>query len=356
MKKQTIILMILVLLTSCLFENKKNGKEFFVFEPDIRLFTSYAFMNAAGYNHDWNDTMHPIRIEIRHYLDSVLTAEYKNEIHDYYQKLGGGNFYRYGTYALNSKFPPDFGLICDTCTNNYLDKLVDYDLLLRDFYVKGNIEELWTKYKGKLHEINLQYKPFAVLALKQITSYCRVDSNYYRNMVKGNFYYQQIPLMSHFTAFFHETGNDYWVVSGPSGGNPGPSAFYHESLHKIINPIVENNSNINSRIHSLVKLSQEKLKGDYYSDTALLCESFVRTIDKILSSRYYKKTKDELYRMIEDEYKLGHILSFYLLENLPDYELSDKTLKEYYPELIANIDLEYEKTRWVNYWAKHEEE
>lgn len=355
MKKQTIIFMFLVILTSCSSEIKKNEKEFFVFKPDIRLFASYAFMNAAGFDHDWNDSMHPIRVEVRNYLDSILTDDYKKEINDYYKKLGGGNFYGYGAYALNSKYPPDFGLICDTSTNEYLEKFVGFDSILTDFYVKGNIEELWNKYEGKLYEINLKYKPYAEQALKQITDYCRVDSNYYRNSAKGNFHYQQIPLMSYYTAFFHETGNDYWVISGPSGGKPGPGAFYHESLHKIINPIVESNSNINSRIHSLVELSQEKLQGDYYSDTSLLCESFVRTIDKILSSRYYKKTKDELYRMIEDEYKLGHILSFYLLENLPGYELSDKTLKEYYPELIANIDLEYEKNRWINYWKEHEE-
>ena len=60
--------------------------------------------------------------------------------------------------------------------------------------------------------------------------------------------------------------------------------------------------------------------------------------------------------MIENEYKLGHILSFYLLENLMDYETSDKKLKEYYPELIANIDLEYEKNRWINFWKEHEDE
>jgi len=160
--------------------------------------------------------------------------------------------------------------------------------------------------------------------------------------------------MSYYTAFFHETGSDYWIIRGPSGGKPGPGAFYHEALHKIINPIVESNSNINTKINSLVELSQERLRGNYYGDTAILCESFVRTIDKILSSRYYNKSKDELYRMVEDEYRLGHILALYLLENLPDYELSDKSLKEYYPELIAHIDIEYEKKRWNNYWEKHE--
>lgn len=350
MIKQIVILFTLLIILSCATDNKTENHEFFVFEPDIRLFTSYAFMNAAGYDHDWNETMHPIRMEIREYLDSILTKEYKIKINNYYQELGGGDFYGYGAYALNSNFPPEFGLICNTCKDEYLDKFVGYDTLLREFYKKAQIKKLWDKYSTKLREINLQYKPFAEIALEQLTEYCRVDSNYYRDIVNGHFYYQEIPLMSYFTAFFHETDNDYWIVSGPSSGEPGPGAFYHESLHRIINPIVESNSELNKKILDLVPLSQQKLQGNYNSDTSILCESFVRTIDKVLSSKYHKSSDDELYKMIENEYKLGHILCFYLMENLSEYENSDKTLEEFYPELISNIDIEFEINRWNNYW------
>jgi len=81
----------------------------------------------------------------------------------------------------------------------------------------------------------------------------------------------------------------------------------------------------------------------------------VRTIDRILHSRYNKLPESDLREIIEDEYRLGHILSFYLLENLPDYEAGNKTLQEYYPELIANINVEYERSRWINYWIKQGE-
>jgi len=310
MKKSIILTMLTFLLFACTNKQNKVEDNFFVFEPDIRLFTSYAFMNAAGYSHDWNATMHPIRTEVRAYLDSILTDDYKKEIGNYYEKLGGGDFYGYGVYAINSKYPPNFGLICDTCKNEDINKFVKYDSLLQDFYEKAHIGELWERYYGKLHEINLQYKPFAEIAIKQITAYCRVDSNYFRNTAKGKFHYQQIPLMSYFTAFFHETGNDYWVISGPMPGEADPSAFYHEPLHKLINPIVESNSLANKKIEILVRLAQERLKGDYNSDTALLCESFVRTIDRILHSRYNKLQESDLREIIEDEYRLGHILSF----------------------------------------------
>ena len=104
----------------------------------------------------------------------------------------------------------------------------------------------------------------------------------------------------------------------------------------------------------MVDLAQEGLQGDYNNVSSTLCESFVRTIDKILYARYNKTSEDELRAAVEDEYRLGHILSFYLLENLPAYEAGSKTLQEYYPELVLNIDVEYEIERWKNYWKSAE--
>ena len=87
---------------------------------------------------------------------------------------------------------------------------------------------------------------------------------------------------------------------------------------------------------------------------SVLCESFVRTIDRILYARYNNLSENELREVVEDEYRLGHILSFYLLENLPAYERGNKTLQEYYPELVLNFDAEHEIERWKNYWKSAE--
>ena len=108
------------------------------------------------------------------------------------------------------------------------------------------------------------------------------------------------------------------------------------------------------KITDLADLAQERLQGNYNGVTSILCESFVRTIDRILYARYNKLSENELREAVEDEYRLGHILSFYLLENLPEYEAGNKTLQEYYPELISNIDVEYEKMRWKSYWKSRE--
>ena len=49
----------------------QDNKELFNFEPDLRIFTAYAFLNACGFNHDWLK-MDTIRVLTRNYLDSIL--------------------------------------------------------------------------------------------------------------------------------------------------------------------------------------------------------------------------------------------------------------------------------------------
>ncbi len=57
-QKAIVVILTVIILISCSGDNKTGNREFFIFEPDIRLFTAFAFMNAAGFDDDWNDTMH----------------------------------------------------------------------------------------------------------------------------------------------------------------------------------------------------------------------------------------------------------------------------------------------------------
>jgi hypothetical protein len=348
MKPQLLLIAALLVLTSC--HQEKMHHSFFDFTADQRLFASYCFMNAAGFDHDWVEEMHPIRMEVRAFLDSVLSEEYLSEIQDYYNERGGGNFYAYGSAALQLGNPPEFSFTGDAWDFEYLEAFSDYNDALRKFYRLAHVEELWGRYRSQLDSINLSYEPFAKHAISQITEYCRVQPNFYANIAR-TIRYQQMPLMSHWTAFFSEVEDEYWIVTGPSTAAPGPGAFYHEALHRIINPIVEQNQDINAKIDSLLPYAQDKLKGDYNSSTLILCESFVRSIDKILSGRYYEFSQDQLKAKIEDEYRLGHIVCLYLLESLPQYESSERTLEEYYPELISALDVDREIERWKRYWA-----
>lgn len=127
------------------------------------------------------------------------------------------------------------------------------------------------------------------------------------------------------TGFYTESESNSWIVYGPAeDGEEGPGAFYHESFHKLINPVVYKNTGINGALKDLLPLAQEKLNGDHNELNELISESFVRAIDCYLTNEYYNKSdKNKLFEIIEDEYRQGHILCFSIMENIPGY-LSSK--------------------------------
>lgn len=325
-----------------------QGHSFYDFEPDERLFTAYALMNAGGYDHDYKP-MHPLRREVRAHLDTVLSQGFKARLRDFYHSHGGGNFLYYGEYALHCGSAPGFRLApgMDTIYVEY----TGLDSLLCEFYDRAGIAALWEKYRDTLRAINDRYAPYGDLALRQITDFCRVSHGYFRDSITGTLHYQIMPLMSHFTGYVTDAGNDCWIVYGPkTDEEEGPGAFYHEALHKVVNPVVYAHPELNRKLAVLLPLAQEALRGSYNDLDELICESLVRTIDRFLTNAWYDGSSAEKLRgRIDDEYRLGHILCFYLMENLPRYVESGRPLSDYYPELVAGIDPVREAQRWREY-------
>ena len=99
MKHKALSLVMVIVLFSCKNNTKGDVKSaiipgeeiaestsaydttMFDFEPDIRLITAMSFANISGYDHE-NTKMTKERIEVRNYLDSVLTNVYKKKISD----------------------------------------------------------------------------------------------------------------------------------------------------------------------------------------------------------------------------------------------------------------------------------
>lgn len=330
---------------------KGQSNTIFDFEPDERLFTVYAFMNAAGYDHDWKKEMHPIRTAVRQHLDTVLSSSYREEIRDYYQTHGGSYFNGYGDYSLNTTSAPQFNIKCDTCQIDVLDHFEGLNKHLKAFYSKANLSLIWKMYQVDLRNINYTYEPHADQAIRQIVNYLKLPPNFYENKV-NKIHWAVCPQMSHFTAYVVEVRGEMWLVKGPSDSPPSPSAFFHEALHPVTTPIIEKHLSPAKKIEELLPLAQEKLKGSYNSLEGLISESLVRALDRGILTNHNTVNKDRLGEIIESEYKLGHILTFYFYESMQHFQKAEMTLEEYYLEMIENLDVAKEKKRWGEYWTK----
>lgn len=329
----------------------------FIFDADERVFTAFAFMNAAGFDGEWRDEgMNPVRIEIREHVKSKLDSTFLKKMKNFHYSRYNGSWCGYADYALLTNGPPDFEISYDSTTTENVKETVaeqkNLSVLLSQFYQSANIKDLWKKYESILNKENNKYRQHSEKALDDITNFCRINKVVFLENIR-NIHFMICPQMSYYTAQQNTVNGDLYIIHGPSEGEPSPAYFYHEALHEIINPLTEKHIEKINTYEELLQISNERRKVGYKDWNSIVNESFVRTIDKILQGKLYKYDDDKILKTIIDEYKLGFVLCLHIYESLNSYVNSNQSIEAYLPEIIAGIDIEKEKNRWNNFWENN---
>lgn len=342
--------MIVAITFICSFARaQQTSDSLFDFTADVRLFTAYAFMNAAGNDGEWRKAgMHPIRIAVRKQLEGRLDSAFVKKIRDFNFSHNGGSWTGYGPYALITSGPPDFRVSFDSVASDEDCLTIEREYaglspLLAEFYKKANIAELWEKYRPLIQAQDDLRKPFAKNALDDIISYCRLDKDFFSRRAK-RVYYQFEPLMSYFTAQTAKVNGDIYIIAGPQESGPDESEFYHEALHHVVNPLVDAlDSNTTARFADLFRLADSTSQNGY----AQFYECFVRTLDKVISGKRFGEPDSVVTASVMREYKLGFVLCPSIYRQLKQYEASRMTFAEYFPKIVAGIDVARERQRWL---------
>lgn len=318
----------------------------FDFEPDIRLFTTMSFANASGYDQE-NTEMTKERLEIRSYLDSVLTPDFK-------EKISGISkneiFASFGHIAFSLSYPPRFGWLPDSLSvTNRPPKSENYLALLNEFYSATNIPDLWKKYEEKFRTENYAYIPYSTKGIEDIVSFCRVNKDYFGNK---QFVFNICPLLPNNSGFTCYSEAKIFIIVSPREAEPGPAAFYHEALHHIVNPIVDKNYDQLTKLGGIEKVGWEvrmQMNGAYLGRGDFFSECMVRTIDYMLRGKYYGWSKEKIKEEIGKQYNLGLTLIPFFYEKLSEYEKTSMTLEEYLPTIIRQVDIGKEEKRWNDF-------
>lgn len=326
---------------------------FFNYKPDIRIFTVLAFANAAGYDPFFPDSISNERKEIRLYLDSILSADFKHKIKAVFKQEKRHRFIIPQIYfALNLSYPPNIKLLHDSLKAKLEAKPIknteQYLKLLNEFYIKADMPKLWAKYSAKLEHNNRKFAPYANKAISNITDYCRIDSNFYsKNFVRFNFYEEQLANKG-WGSIFNSNDTIFYFMNYQANGN---SAFYHESLHLLINPITDRNFSLLKKYEKIVKVGFERRCkfGAYIHLSDLFSESMVATVDLRLREKYDNYSPAKSIAGLDKEYEKGLVLVYYFYEKLKEYEKSVLSLEEYYPSIISGINIEAEKEKWKKF-------
>ena len=339
-----------ILFFICQFvQAQQTNDSLFNYKADVRLFTVYAFMNSAGYNHEWRQAgMHPIRIALRKDLEGILDSTFLKKITDFRSGHDQGSWVAYGTYAFITSGPPEFQLSFDSITSSENCKEIartyaGLSPLLREFYKQTNMAILWEKYRPMIQARNDLRKPFANRALDDIVTYCRIDKDFFSKKA-NQIHYQFAPLLSYFTAQTEEVNGDIYIIAGPQEGEPSESEFYHEALHHVTNPLIESlDRNVYNKFNELFRLADSTSQAGYCQ----FYEGFVRTLDKVISGKHFGDSDSTIAERINNEYKLGFVLCPSIFGQLKQYEASQMTLSEYFPEIVANIDIAAVRQSWL---------
>lgn len=350
------ILVFTLWFASAYAQEQPKDSSFFNFDSDVRLFTAYAFMNAAGNDAEWRKTgMHPIRLAVREELKGRLDSAFQKRIEDF-NNSHGGSWTIYGDYSLITNGPPDFRVGYDSQTTPYgknnEESNVGLAELLAQFYKQANISQLWQKYQPIIQSENDRFRPFAQRALNDIESYCRLQKGFFARNSK-RIHFQFSPLMLYFTAWTMKVNGELWIVAGPQEGEPGASTFYHEALHSVVGPLSERYSHQVNNLSGLLPVAKSRASVGYDSWPELTEECFVRTLDKILQAQLFTSDSARVHQMLEGEYKLGFILCFSIYESLLAYERQQLPFEEYYPAIVRDVDVAKEKKRWEKFWSEH---
>jgi len=310
------------------------------------LFTVMAAINAAGYNADNSSPYNsPLRARLRQEIvaKNPPSLEQLKAFFEAHRKRGAGadtaELSQYISFALSVSGPPDF---------KFRQRNVDVppdvvpikglSPLLADFYREAGIAELWEKYQFYYdQEIDHVSGPIRN-AVQLVSAYLRYTPS---GLDRSHFQIYVEPLAPPNQVQARSYGNEFTVVVTPA---PVARAFdiRHEYLHYLLDPLttlaqdtLDRKSQIGKEAARAPALDQA-FKDDFL---LLTTECLIKAIESKLDSAPERVLAD---------LKQGYVLTPYFADALPAYEKQDLPMKDYFPGMVAAIDLNKELGRLEN--------
>ena len=304
------------------------------------LFTVLAAINAAGYDAEVDSpSNHPLRDEIRNYLagKNLKSVEaLKQFFKDHRQRNETAELSQYISYALVVDGPPDFAYrVRAVEVPPDVVPLEGLSTLLGAFHREANIDDLWQKSQPAFERIIQRHHEPVTQAVLQVNGYLRNETSGYL----GRRFQVYIDLLGapnqvHTRSY----GSEYFVVLTPSI-ELKTGEIRHAYLHYLIDPLTTKFSVDVMKKRGLSDHTQRAraLNEAYKEDFLLLtAESLIKAIE----ARIDRKPDT-----VQEATKEGYILAPFFAGELPVFEKQPQSMRLYFPDLVAAIDLKKEEAR-----------
>jgi predicted negative regulator of RcsB-dependent stress response len=307
------------------------------------LFTVLAAINAAGYDAEVDSpSNHPLRDEIRAHLGgkNLRSVEALKEFFKAHrQRSETAELSQYISYALVVDGPPDFQYrVRSVEIPPDVVPLDGLSTLLSAFHREANIEDLWQRSQPAFDRIIARYHEPVSQAVLQVNGYLRNETSGFL----GRRFQIYIDLLGAPNQVQTRSyGTDYFVVLTPSI-ELKTNDVRHAYLHYLIDPLT-------------TKFAQDVMKkrglSDHAQRAAALNESYKEDFLLLTSESLIKAIEARLDRkpeMVEEALKEGYILTPFFAGELPVFEKQPQSMRLYFPDLVAAVDLKKEEARLAN--------
>jgi len=321
-------------------------------QPDLRLFTMMAALNAAGFDVEFASQYHPVRETVRKYakdVDPDLIARLKA----FYNSRKGSQtdeaqLPKYISLAVNLTDAPSLKPVTrEEVLPPDARSVIGFLELMREFYEKAHLSQHWTDVRPEYERGIARVAPVIREAIVRADAYMRAPFGGSSQRSMAVYLELAAPIN---TVNVRSNQDSYFVVMGDSS-NPRVEDIRHAYLHfQLDNLVTTNVSRIQNsgQLLNLVK-NAEGVDPAYTSEFHVMtAESLIRALelrmDRVPSSRA-KEAIDGFYRS-------GLLLTPYFYNALEEYENGDVGLRELFPTMARNIQLKIEQTRFQDTFSK----
>jgi tetratricopeptide (TPR) repeat protein len=304
------------------------------------LFAVMVAINAAGYNADADSpTNSPVRREIRDFFVTQKMEsldELRRFLRDHRQKDPYADFSQYVSWGLSVDGPPDFKYRYETSAlPPDVERLEGLKPLMIAFYREAHLAQMWKNAQPYYDLAIAQLHDPVANAVLQVNSYMRNATSGYLGR-KFQIYVDLFGPPNQVQARSYV--DDYFVVVTPSA-DPPAEAIRHSYLHYLTDPLPLKFSKAVEEKRALIDYAQGSpiLDDNYKTDfISLTGECFIKAVESRIDGKP---------ALVDQALREGFVLTPVLAEQLVAYEKQDSTMRLYFPDLIAGIDLKHEEER-----------
>src|SRR5947207_2797043 len=199
-------------------------------QPDLRLFTTMAALNAAGFDVEFASEYHPVRQAVRKYAAEV-DKDLLTRLQTFYKthkdkETDEAQLAKYISLAVNVSDAPNFKpLVKDELLPPDARSVVGFTDLLREYYEKAHIGQHWLELRGEYDRVMAQFAPALRDLIVRTDAYLHLPLGGPRSMAV----YLELAAPVN-TVNLRNTQDSYWVVMGGSA-SPRLDDIRHAYLH-----------------------------------------------------------------------------------------------------------------------------